>query len=38
VLGVGRRMFPDGAPAAEMRLVGSVTARSGVIIATYESV
>jgi dihydrofolate reductase len=38
VLGVGRRMFPDGAPAAEMRLVASVTAPSGVIIATYESV
>jgi dihydrofolate reductase len=38
VLGAGRRLFPDGAPTAELRLVGSVPTTTGVIIATYEPV
>ena len=36
ILGSGRRLFPDGAPPAELRLVDSVTTTTGVIIATYE--
>lgn len=36
VLGSGRRLFPDGGPFAALRLVGSVTTTTGVIIATYE--
>jgi dihydrofolate reductase len=36
VLGSGRRLFPEGAPRAELRLVESVTTTTGVIIATYE--
>jgi dihydrofolate reductase len=39
VLGTGRRMFTglftDGAPAARLRLVGSVPTSTGVLIATY---
>jgi dihydrofolate reductase len=36
VLGRGRRLFPDGASPAELRLVNSVTTTTGVIIATYR--
>jgi dihydrofolate reductase len=36
VLGSGRRLFPDGAPAGELRLVDSVPTTTGVIIATYQ--
>jgi dihydrofolate reductase len=38
VLGSGRRMFPDGGPAATLRLVDSVPTTTGVIIATYQPV
>jgi dihydrofolate reductase len=38
VLGSGRRMFPDGGPAATLRLVDSVPTTTGVIIATYRPV
>ena len=36
VLGSGRRLFPDGAPPAHLRLVDSVPTDTGVIIATYQ--
>jgi dihydrofolate reductase len=36
VLGSGRRLFPDGGPAASLRLVDSLTTTTGVTIATYE--
>jgi dihydrofolate reductase len=36
VLGTGRRMFPDGGPYAELRLVDAVPTTTGVIIATYR--
>jgi dihydrofolate reductase len=36
VLGSGRRLFPDGAPPADFRLVDSVSTTTGVIIATYK--
>ena len=36
VLGSGRRLFPDGATPADLRLVDSVTTTTGVIIATYR--
>jgi dihydrofolate reductase len=36
VLGAGRRLFPEGAPAADLRLVDSVATTTGVMIATYE--
>jgi dihydrofolate reductase len=36
VFGMGRRLFPDGAPAGELRLVDSVTTTTGVIVATYQ--
>jgi dihydrofolate reductase len=36
VLGSGRRLFPDGSPPAALRLVGSVTTTTGVVIATYQ--
>jgi dihydrofolate reductase len=35
VLGVGRRLFPEGA-GASLRLTGSASSASGVVIATYE--
>jgi dihydrofolate reductase len=35
VLGEGRRLFPDGGPPAELRLVDSVTTTTGVVIASY---
>ncbi|MET3922850.1 dihydrofolate reductase family protein [Arthrobacter sp. UYEF20] len=38
VLGSGRRLFPDGAPPADLRLAGSVTTTTGVVIATYQAV
>ena len=37
VLGSGRRLFPEGAPASSLRLVGSVTSPSGVLAVTYAS-
>jgi dihydrofolate reductase len=36
VIGSGRRLFPDGAPPADLRLVDSVTTTTGVMIATYQ--
>lgn len=36
VLGSGRRLFPDDASPADLRLVDSVTTTTGVIIATYQ--
>lgn len=36
ILGAGRRLFPDGSPPEDLRLVDSVTTTKGVIIATYE--
>jgi dihydrofolate reductase len=36
ILGRGRRLFPDGASPADLRLVNSVTTTTGVIIATYR--
>jgi dihydrofolate reductase len=36
VLGSGRRLFPDGSPDAALRLTGSVTTTTGVVIATYQ--
>jgi dihydrofolate reductase len=35
VLGTGRRLFPDGV-GMSLRLTGSDTTGSGVVIATYE--
>lgn len=36
VLGTGRKLFPDGAPSADLQLVRSVPTTTGVIIATYR--
>jgi dihydrofolate reductase len=36
VLGSGRRLFADGSPATNLRLVDSKTATTGVVIATYQ--
>jgi dihydrofolate reductase len=36
VLGKGRRLFPDGSPLTKLSLIDSVTASTGVIIATYR--
>jgi len=36
VLGSGRRLFPDGGPAATLRLVATSTTNNGVVIATYQ--
>lgn len=36
VFGSGRRLFPEGAPPVNLRLVDSVTTTTGVIIATYQ--
>jgi dihydrofolate reductase len=36
VLGSGRRLFPDGGPAASLRLVDTKPTTTGVIIATYR--
>lgn len=38
ILGVGRRLFPDGTSFAALRLVNSVPTTTGVIIATYQPV
>jgi dihydrofolate reductase len=35
-LGSGKKLFRDGAQAAALRLVGTTTTSTGVIIATYE--
>jgi dihydrofolate reductase len=37
VLGSGRRLFPDGGPPTLLQLIGSETAGTGVLIATYAS-
>ena len=37
VLGSGRRLFPDGAAFAALRLVSAKTTNNGVFIATYRS-
>jgi dihydrofolate reductase len=37
VLGSWRRLFPDGGPPAELRLVDTVTTTTGVVIATYQT-
>jgi len=36
VLGSGYRLFPEGAPPAELRLIDSVTTTTGVMIVTYQ--
>jgi dihydrofolate reductase len=36
VLGSGRRLFPDGGAFAALRLVGTRTTTTGVVIATYQ--
>jgi dihydrofolate reductase len=36
VVGSGRRLFGETTPAAQLRLAGSVTTGTGVIIATYQ--
>jgi dihydrofolate reductase len=36
VLGTGRRLFPDGTPPANLRLIDSVVSTKGVVIATYQ--
>ncbi len=38
VLGTGRRLFPEGSPHSDLKLVNSVTTGTGVIIATYQPV
>ena len=38
VLGQGRRLFTDDAPASELLLVDSVPTSTGVIIATYRPI
>ena len=35
VLGTGKRLFPEGAPTASLRLVDSTVTTTGVVIATY---
>jgi dihydrofolate reductase len=37
VLGSGRRLFPDEGELARLRLVSSVTATTGVVVATYAA-
>lgn len=36
VLGSGRRLFPEGNPFTALRLIGSKTTTTGVVIATYR--
>jgi len=36
VLGSGRRLFPDGGASATLRLAGTRTTTTGVVIATYQ--
>jgi dihydrofolate reductase len=38
VLGSGRRLFADGSPVVNLRLLDSKTSTSGVVIATYQPV
>jgi len=38
VLGSGRRLFTEGGPSATLRLVGTKTTTTGVVIATYQPV
>jgi len=35
-LGTGKKLFRDGAPAVALRLTGSSTTSTGVVITTYE--
>ncbi len=35
ILGSGRKLFPDGGPAATLRLVKTLTTSTGVLVATY---
>jgi dihydrofolate reductase len=37
VLGTGRRLFEEGSPTAELRLVDTRTSTTGVVIATYQA-
>jgi dihydrofolate reductase len=37
VLGKGRRLFAEGDPFTELRLLDSVTTTTGVVIGTYET-
>jgi dihydrofolate reductase len=36
VLGAGKRLFTDGTPTTSLRLVDSLTSKSGVILVSYE--
>jgi hypothetical protein len=36
ILGSGRRLFPEGSPFINLRLVASKTAPNGVVIASYQ--
>jgi len=36
VLGTGRRMFAEGVPSTELRLVDAIPTTTGVLIATYQ--
>ena len=36
ILGSGRRLFPDGAAPATLRLISTITTTTGVVIATYQ--
>jgi dihydrofolate reductase len=36
VLGTGRRMFPEGVPSTQLRLVDAIPTTTGVLIATYQ--
>lgn len=36
ILGSGRRLFPEGAPIATLRLMNSKVTTTGVVIATYQ--
>jgi dihydrofolate reductase len=37
VLGTGRRLFAEGSPCSALQLIDSVTATTGVVIATYQT-
>lgn len=37
VLGSGHRLFADGGPSVTLRLVGTRTTRTGVVMATYQT-
>ena len=37
VLGSGRRLFPDGSPCVNFRLVDTKTSTTGVVMATYQT-